>query len=174
MSKKEKSRNWREYDKIKRRELFTPLPWYPCNWWRNIKWFFKSFKYAAQRVRRGYCDTDLWDIGYHITGLLAQALEDFSENLCGYPVEFEKYDSEDGTEGAEVWKEEILECSRNLFKSLEDLEQFNYRVPKFPDGDDSTEWEEYMKRTQEIAVDRNKCADEAFEWLSRYICDLWD
>ena len=90
-----KSMIWKEYDKESSHKLFKAYkPWsfrYPSNWLDNIKWFFKSFKFAAQRVKRGYSDYDLWDIGDYITGMSAQALEEFSKIKSGYPCSYMKY-----------------------------------------------------------------------------------
>ena len=34
------------------------MPWYPCNWWKNICYFFRTIKWGWQRATRGYSDYD--------------------------------------------------------------------------------------------------------------------
>ena len=191
MSNENKTAMWREYEKNTRGFLFAPYApmRYPSNWLKNIKWFFKSFKYAAQRARRGYADCDLWDLDSYLTGLIAQALEDFAENMNGYPIEYEKYNTEDKPDaGAAEWAREIKNCSLDLFRSLESLEDFNYKKPDIDwdisveeDGkvnfnSTSTEEEkkEWFKLCGVIAQERKQGADRAFLWLARHIMDLWD
>jgi len=188
-----KSTIWKEYDKESSHKLFKAYkPWsfrYPSNWLDNIKWFFKSFKFAAQRAKRGYSDYDLWDIGDYITGMSAQALEEFSKIKNGYPCSYMKYNkTENSDEGAEVWQTEVRRCSCNLFCSLESLEDFNYEVPEVPNRNitereengmkvyeiaTDEEFDKWSARMKEIADDRSKSRREAFLWLADHCEELW-
>ena len=192
MTKNSKTSMWNEYEKERSHQLFKPyVPWslkYPSNWWRNIKWFFRSFKYAYQRVRRGYSDYDLWDIGDYIIGLSAQALEDFSKKTHSYPDEYTKYNKkEDSDEGFDNWTQEIKECSSKLFLSLEALEEYNYETPEFP-KEIVTERskglvtytfpnkeivEDWVNTLNEIAMDRRLQRREALLWFMDHSEELW-
>lgn len=57
----------------------------PKNWIRNIRRFFRSFKYAYQRATRGYSDMDLWDLDYFYLTLFYTSLKDFRLHFTGYP-----------------------------------------------------------------------------------------
>ena len=61
-------------------------PWkYPSNWIRNGRLFFRQFKWAFQRVTRGFCDTDVWDLDSHLTEYLAQTIEYLAKTSISYP-----------------------------------------------------------------------------------------
>ena len=43
-------------------------PWkYPNNWIRNARLFFRQFKWAYQRMTRGFCDFDTWDLDSYLS-----------------------------------------------------------------------------------------------------------
>ena len=181
-----RTKMWEKYDKGTEHRLFIP---YSRNLWKNIGWFFRSFKYAMQRVKRGYSDYDLWDIGDYITGMSAQALEDFIAFNNGYPCSYMKYNkSEDSDEGAEVWNTEIKQCSGKLFCSLESLESFNYQTPEVPgkyitektesgikihNTATDEEMKEWAARMNDIRKDRETVRREAFLWLADHSEELW-
>ena len=61
-------------------------PWkYPSNWIRNARMFFRQFKWAYQRITRGYCDVDWWDFDTYLTRLMADAIEHLADNTISYP-----------------------------------------------------------------------------------------
>jgi hypothetical protein len=175
-----------EYEKHK--DLFVPyLSWkYPSCWWKNIRWFFRSFGLAFQRARRGYsCTYDIMDLNDYFVGALACALEDFTEYNIGIPQSY--LDAANGDEDKAIgqWHNDIKKVSLLLFQSLESLEDFNYDVPECPEvitfknnkvefiGGTEEEKQNWLTKTEEIALDRIKCRKEAFEWLNEYWEHLW-
>ena len=71
-------------------------PWkYPSNWIRNTRMFFRQFKWAYQRITRGYSDPDYWDMDVHLSKLIAQMLRKLAQDGMGYPgnEEFPTYES---------------------------------------------------------------------------------
>ena len=58
---------------------------YPSNWIRNARVFFRQFKWAYQRVTRGFCDYDVWDLDTHMTELFAQTIEHLANTSHSYP-----------------------------------------------------------------------------------------
>lgn len=167
--------------------LFKPYAsWnHLTNWWKNIKWFFRSFGLAAQRVRRGYsCTYDVTGLNDYFVGCLACALDDFAKHNIGIPLDYlQKMDNNDELAFKE-WNNDVKRISMLLFQSLESLEEFNYDVPDLPgelickDGtitlmgtdEERAEWLKYM---DEIREDRIKCRKEAFKWLNEHWEDLW-
>ena len=61
------------------------LPWYPSNWWSNIRYFFRTFKWAWQRATRGYSDRDTWNLDTYLVNLLITSLSQFRTETMGYP-----------------------------------------------------------------------------------------
>jgi len=61
-------------------------PWKnPANWFKNIKMFFRSFKYAYQRATRGYAVSDTWDLDTHYLYLFHDTLNYLADHHWGYP-----------------------------------------------------------------------------------------
>lgn len=151
-----------EYEKQK--DLFVPyLNWkYPSCWWRNIRWFFRSFKLAFERARKGYSSYDIVDLDSYFIGKLACALEDFAEKNVGIPLEYVDAADGDSDKAFDNWNNEIKHVSQLLFKSLDTLKEFNYNIP----GDDFDAINKNM-------VERIKCRKEAFEWLNEHWENLW-
>lgn len=79
-------------------------PWkYPCNWWGNIKHFFRTIKYSWQRVTKGYCDWDTWDLDSYYADLIHNTLLHLRDNTHGYPGDMTEKEWHD-------WLTETAEC----------------------------------------------------------------
>ena len=81
---------------------------------RDIEGFFKSLKYAKQRVVRGFADCDIWDFSFYLKKLFADGLDSFAANLHSYP---ERYGS------AENWEKELRRIA-SLVRKI-DTEEFD-------------------------------------------------
>lgn len=148
----------------KHKDLFVPyLNWkYPSCWWKNIRWFFRSFGLAFQRARKGYSSYDIVDLDSYFVGMLACALEDFAERNVGIPLEYVDAANGDSDKAFENWNNDIKHASQLLFKSLESLEEFNYNIPI----------DDFKARNKNV-LERIKCRKEAFEWLNEHWENLW-
>ena len=93
----------------------TYSPWrYPSNWIRNIRLFGRQFKWAYQRITRGFCDADVWDLDTHLSEYLAQTIEHLAKTSHSYPgtEEFPTYES---------WKTYLMEIANKFKYSLSEL-----------------------------------------------------
>lgn len=75
----------------------------------------------------------------------------------------------------------------NLFQSMEELEEFNYKVPEAPECDlhiidnkivdkvvnNEDEWRAYFKEREKISEDRYKHLNDAMDWLKEHILEIW-
>jgi hypothetical protein len=52
---------------------------------RKAKDFFREIKYALQRMKKGYCDQDLFSIDHWFLNIMPKMLEEFSKDLIGNP-----------------------------------------------------------------------------------------
>lgn len=171
----------------KHRDLFRPyLSWkYPSCWWKNIRWFFRSFKITFERACKGYSSYDIMNLDDYFVGMLACALEDFAEKNIGMPQEYVDAANGDSDKAFENWNSDIKRASQLLFQSLESLEDFNYDVPECPEvltfknekvefiGGTEEERQNWLTETNNIARDRIECRKKAFEWLNEYWEHLW-
>ena len=89
-------------------------PWkYPSNWPSNFRVFFRQFKWAYQRITKGYCDFDYWDWDTWMSQLIAQSLKELADKTHGYPGtdQFPTYES---------WKDYLYNIVNLLEFSLRD------------------------------------------------------
>ncbi len=60
----------------------------PSYWLKNFKSLVQSFKFAWQRITRGYSDGDVWDLDFYLSKLLPAALRELAETSDSYPEFF--------------------------------------------------------------------------------------
>ena len=90
-------------------------PWrYPSNWIKNARLFFRQFKWAYQRITKGYCDADWWDLDSHLTRLMADSIQDLADKGMGYP-------GTDEFPTPESWQKYLYRICYLLRYSLEEL-----------------------------------------------------
>ena len=172
-----KTAMYKELEKSKSYKLFAPYKpiRYISNWPDNIRWFFRSFKLAAQRI-----DYDLGDFGDYMTRMAACGLEDFRRHTDGYP----------GTMTEEEWDEMLKRASANFFLSIEELEEFNYNTPQMPGsldvvkrddgslelvhtGSTKEEYQKWYDACNAINKERADKGRESWEWFSKWYQRLW-
>lgn len=59
--------------------------WYDKKLLGVIREFFRDLRYAHQRIRRGYCDRDIYSIYDWFLGIMPTMLEQFRDDLHGCP-----------------------------------------------------------------------------------------
>lgn len=110
---------------------------------------FTNLKYAYQRIKRGYCDADLWEIDGWFLTVVPDMLKQFSKTRKGYPeilrrkyyeknnntlnITYEKFICDCGEKAGEVcdreWTEILNQMSEG-FETLNNLSLNNYQSPK--------------------------------------------
>lgn len=90
---------------------------YPSNWGAIIRTFFRSFKWAYQRVTRGFADYDVWDFDSFLLNILANGLEHLADTTMSYPgnEEFPTYES---------WAKFLREMAMHFRKAYEGNDYF--------------------------------------------------
>lgn len=158
-------------------------PWkYPSNWFRNAKTFFRQIKWAYQRITRGFCDCDYWDLDTYLSELLAQSLKKLADDGNGYPgtEEFPTYES---------WQEylykiiDLLRFSLNedmpneyeeaWMKTWEDKDNFLESVNN-PTPEEKEITDKYLKKENENELLKRKAQDEALDMIKHVYNNLWD
>lgn len=69
--------------------------------WGKLKRLPKLIKYARQRITKGYCDADIWNVNTTSTYLLYHLLMDFSKMATSYPQGYTW----------EKWKEDLYDTA---------------------------------------------------------------
>ena len=157
-------------------------PWkYPSNWIRNARVFFRQFKWAYQRVTRGFCDYDYWDLDTYLSELLAQSIKMLADKTHGYPgtEEFPTYES---------WQQylykivdllryslnddmpnEFEEAWRKTWEDKDILDVINHPTPE-----DKEITHKYLDKEYENELLQKKAQDEALDMIKHVYNSLWD
>ena len=64
----------------------------------NLKYYFKEIKWGCQRFKKGYCDSDWWDISLWFFHNLEGLLSNLAKHTISYPPTCDSY---------EAWLEEL-------------------------------------------------------------------
>ena len=166
------------------------LPWYPRNWWSNIKYFFRTIKWCWQRATKGYSDYDTWDLDVYYDRLMIASLSQFRAETMGYPGYMEDIEEwyaildkiifllkqanedeplEEKNELSE-WYEEHLKTRTLNFTEVKK------GVRKYVDNDDEetkAKVNEYYNREGELYEIRKQKRKEAFALMAEYFGHLW-
>ena len=166
------------------------MPWYPRNWWDNIKYFFRTIKWGWQRATRGYSDYDTWDLDIFYSRMMIASLSQFRAETKGYPGCMDSIEEwhaildkiifllkqanedeplEEKNDLAE-WYEEYLETRPLTLTEVKN----GYRAYVTNNDEESKEKVmQYYKREEELYNIRTQKRKEAFELLAEYFGHLW-
>ena len=172
--------------------LFTNgyMPWYPRNWWSNIKYFFRAIKWGWQRAIRGYSDYDTWDLDIYYSRMMIASLSQFRAETMGYPGYMENIEEwyeildkiilllkqsnedeplEEKNELAEWYEEYVMTKPFNL-TVVDKVGQITQRKE---DEETKAKIQKYYKREEELYEIRKQKLKEAFELMAEYFGHLW-
>ena len=123
---------------------------YKCQYTLNPKRLYREVKWFIQRGRRGYSDSDVWDLGCYVSGVMSQALRDLADTHHGCPPDL--FDA--GRKGDECWKwNKIL---REMADGFTAIGEVNY-----------ADWSEDLSREL-------KEIDRGMDLFAKYVLNLWD
>lgn len=156
---------------------------YPACWVKNIKFTFRKFKFAWQRITKGFSDWDVYDLDDFYTRIFVDSLKSYVENNNGWPQsnefpEFEDYQNyikqiiyhfEQSIEG----HEDICNEYRADFEKYLDKKDFFKTIndPKTPEEEEICA--KYYKRDLEIAKYREENLNMALDMLKHIFSSLW-
>ena len=109
---------------------------------------FARIKYFIQRGKRGYSDRDLWDLGYYISWLMGNALDDYILNGYSYPVNMQ--DKE--------WQQTLRDMKAG-FRAITAMDDLFW-----------IDFEDYQKECKRL----EKIRDKGLNLFIKHIGDLWD
>lgn len=153
---------------------------YLSNWPTNFRVFFRQFKWAYQRVTKGYCDFDWWDMDTYLSQLIPDMLERFIKDGHGYP-------GTDEFPTTEKWNE-YLQKTIDLFRYSQSELPNEYEeawIKKWEEKDFDIINKEETPEEKEItdkylAIENNNdkkkmvALDEALQRVFHIFHDLWD
>ena len=156
---------------------------YPDNWIKNIRTFFRQFKWAYQRVTKGYCECDWYDLDTHLTMLMADAITDLANNGMSYP-------GTDEFDTPEKWETYLKRIAYKLRYSLEDLpNEYREEWDKGFDRENISSWinqinhptpeekelsDKFFNKEMENEKKKYQAQLEALDMIKHVWGQLWD
>ena len=128
---------------------------------RYLKQFFRSIKWAYQRVTKGYCDRDVWDVQGWFLNTIPYMLKDLKNTTHSYPLDFES---------PEEWKK-ILNKIAFSFEAL-NVDRFPHYNPY--DTNDKKQRGDYMHEEIVFGNYLDELKDNTFNLFNKYFWNLWD
>ena len=144
--------------------------------WKIVSQTFRNIKFAWQRITKGYCEYDYWDIDCYLLKLLPELFDDFRKNLHGYPCSFteEEWDN--------FLLKEVIEPLRNARDDQNvEINEFEEKVNDYFKDKPLTDmncpqelWDNYMARENEITNWRDKQMRRGFVAIITEFWSFWD
>lgn len=168
-------------DDIKKLNVFKMCPYspwkYPSNWFRNIKQFFRYFKWGWQRATKGYCEYDLFAFDDYYLNLIAETLFEMAKTTQGYPGPYESL---------EEWQQHIHDLG-NEFKEAADILWKEYD-DDWDKNDDKLFKDDFIgitpirtilknfdvKAYKDFDDKKDKMIMDAFKHFAKDLRNLWD
>lgn len=155
----------------------------------NIKNFFRTFKWAAQRIKRGWSDYDIINLDKYYGHILPSTLRGFADKTESFPVAFELYDDNDlfkEDESFESWKNSLRDTADKIdyaFNTDPYDAEVNKSYKEFDEYvDEHKDWwgsipQDMLDASREEAMQiHEKCKGElkeAFDFIAENFSDLW-
>jgi len=125
----------------------------------KIRSFLREIKWFIQRGKRGYADSDLWDLYWYISNLIVDALKEFDKRRGGHP----------GYLTDKKWSEKLNEMREGFefYKNVDDIESEAFE--KFGDKRKAGKllWLEDVEKQRKIA-------EKKLNIFIKYFEHLWD
>lgn len=157
---------------------------YPSCWVKNIKFEIKKFKFAWQRITKGYSDWDLWDLDIFYQYLFNHSINEFADKTWGWPgtkefPEFEDWQKylkdmaslfKESIEGEESIKNEYWD---EYYKKILDDPNYFKNINKEKNSKEKALQEKYFAREEDIYQYREDCLNKALDMLKHIFGHLW-
>lgn len=155
---------------------------HPHIWVRHL---FINIKHAFQRITKGYCDEDKWNLGFWMLEILPNMLDDLAQNSNGYP-DNEEFDT------FEKWQEYLKKLAADLRQCTEEAgDKMNPYYDEFVSSrswhveEDKIVWDKsldeveeigkkYFSKVREIEAIQEETRENVFHELARNLLALWD
>lgn len=144
----------------------------------SIRQFFRDLKCCLDRIRKGYCVKDLWEIDTWFLGIMPEMLEEFDRRKNSYPNAFWEQCVQKHEKELPVSKEKFLISGARDFPDLyKKISAEAYEAW----GNTLQEIADLMRKAQEIKWKSVIIGEEhlpyqkkALELFQTYFDNLWD
>lgn len=136
---------------------------HPSLWREPFIALRKKIQWSWQRIKRGYCDYDLYNLDSTLIQTIPDMLDSFISRTHGYPDNSRL--QELGIVSMETWQNYVREMA-NKFReaNADDENEFDY----------ISQTEQWAKREIELAEEHQKRLEEALDMMKPVFFALWD
>ena len=160
---------------------------HPWKWFEEI-WL--NLRAAYQRVTKGYCYTDVWNMDDWFLTIFPNMLRELADKHCAYPG-VEPFET---PEKWEAWLRDMASkleyCGRDIDEDNEYYEAYfkSYdmraimtpstdqiiSIPTVSEEERKELFKKYSARSQELTNEEQKVLEETMAELGRHFRNLWD
>lgn len=145
------------------------MRYYVARPWLFVRDTYHNFRWAWQRITRGFCDYDHYDIGEWFFNVAPSMVEELVKNAHGYPATYNSF---------EDWKRDVLElkdalaaASAEQHNEYEEVVDSCYEKYETPDRE---LLDNYLRREKEIYESKMAARKKALELFAHLHEVLWD
>ena len=117
---------------------------YPSCWFKNIRMFIHSIKYAYQRITKGYADCDTFDLDSYYLDIFNGTLNYLADHHWGYPGH-DEFDTD------EKWTAYLKEMAQKFYQANESNEYY--------DTPNQEKWWEWIEENNSNSKDNSYIKD---------------
>ena len=143
--------------------------WYRID--KRISLFFRKIKWAYQRAKYGWCDKDLWDLGWTLGNYIASSVNELANCTHGYPHGL----------SPEEWDKILRTIATNFYLGVNEDSWTNPYEDKVTcklynklERAEQVIWDKWVAEERRIENYMAFCREEGFKDLMEWYPDLWD
>ena len=140
----------------------TPYRWWQI--WKIIKFYFGTLKCAWQRMTKGYCYRDVYDLSEFYLELFSASLNELSKTAHGYPLDFEDM---------ETWRDYLKEMAKHFLAASTNIQYMTQRVLN-DENFSEDKAQELIKAVMNDNKYREEHLDKALYMFKERFYDLWN
>jgi hypothetical protein len=144
--------------------IFEKAPYRWWQIWEIIKFYFGTLKCAWQRMTKGYCYRDVYDLSEFYIELFSASLKELSETTHGYPLDFKDM---------ETWRDYLKEMAEHFLAASTDIQYMTQRVLNHENFSEDKA-QELIKAVMNNDKYREEHLDKALNMFKERFYDLWD
>ncbi len=139
--------------------------------WELPCYFFKNIQYSFQRIVKGYCNRDLWNIDDWFMSVMPDMLKEFKAGKHGAPCCLgTEYLNEDGILCNDTCHEEWDRILDEMIYWFQEMNEETCQRKNEYNIDDV----QYYDKERELETYRELCKEKGFLLFSKWFYHLWD
>lgn len=144
--------------------IFEKAPYRWWQIWKITKFYFGTLKCAWQRVTKGYCYRDIYELNEFYLELISASLKELSKTTHGYPLDFEDM---------ETWQDYLKEMADRFLAASTNIQYMTQRVLNHENFSEDKA-QELIKAVMNDNKYREEHLDKALYMFKERFYDLWD